>query len=182
MDRRTFVKTVPALAMMAGASSALPRSCSRSCFPSPRRTAASRCWRRCGKEDDPRDQGGQAAPAGAVEPSLGGVRREPGGRTDRAAGKDRRLGQQLPGDRPLRRPARGHLSLRGGGAPPGSRRRRGSAGEGRRSRSPRCRGGEGPGEHRLRGGHRQVRPGAVPGAGAARIRRSRSPTTTWPPG
>ena len=57
----------------------------------------------------PGDQQQAYFTADSLEPALGGVRSKPQTRALRPAGKDRSIGQQLPGDRCLCRLARGVL-------------------------------------------------------------------------
>ena len=129
MNRRAFLKTVPAFAVLAAKGSSFAQDAATA--PSPGRgpaadrAAQARDGRRqvgaggpVGEKDDPQHQRPEASPADAVESPVGGVRREPGKRSARPNRTNGRVGQQLAGDRPLRRPARGDLSLRGRSSPP----------------------------------------------------------------
>lgn len=83
-----------------------------------------------GAKDHAQHQRARTAAAGFIQPALGRLRSEPRAGVLRQAGPDGGIGEQLTGNRPLRRSACRGLSVRGGASPTDTGRGRGLPREG----------------------------------------------------
>ena len=137
MDRRTFVKTVPALAMMASTSSSFAEELQPITLPKPEKDGGKSVLAALWERRTTRNIREEKLPPQVLSNLLWaafGVNREAGpfgqpGRTAASASNSQEIDLYvaLP---------EGIYLYEAAAAPPGSRRRRGPAREGRRSRSP----------------------------------------------
>ena len=167
MNRRTFVKTLPALAVLAGAKSTFAQEPQPIALPKPQKDGGKSVLAALWERRTNRNVSAEKLPPQVLSNLLWaafGVNREGGpfgqiGRTAASASNSQEIDLYVA-------PARGSFPLRGGWSPTDSRRQRRPAREGRWSRS-RGRRRQRPGEPRLRRRYRQVRQGEASGAGPA---------------
>ena len=100
MDRRTFIKTLPALTVLADAVPSIAKEPAASTLqpiilPKPRKMAVNRSWLPCGNAREPQCQRPEASPPGALEPALGRLGCKSPKRASWADRQDRRLRQQF---------------------------------------------------------------------------------------